>query len=144
MVLARVQKVRVRQVEVVVLCVGLGGNVTGKGDELADGGETQWAVCSDDWPAVVRREDVRASEKEKVVTSEGFRVGDIVRGVVVGSFLPCYAWQISAGRLLTSLRTDQFGGPGELLSHNSEERVGGNDGEERDWEYDVSYLVEGV
>ena len=40
-------------------------------------------VCGDEWQAVVRKEDVRATEKEKVVCGEGFRVGDIVRGVVV-------------------------------------------------------------
>ena len=40
-------------------------------------------VCGDEWQAVVRKEDVRATEKEKVVCGEGFRVGDVVRGVVV-------------------------------------------------------------
>lgn len=40
-------------------------------------------VCGDEWQAVVRKEDVRATEKEKVVCGEGFRVGDIVRSVVV-------------------------------------------------------------
>lgn len=49
-------------------------------------------VCGDEWQAVVRKEDVRATEKEKVVCGEGFRVGDIVRGVVVcyiSLFNPC-------------------------------------------------------
>lgn len=38
---------------------------------------------------MVRREDVRATEKDRVVILEGFRVGDLVRGVVVslGFFL---------------------------------------------------------
>ena len=40
-------------------------------------------VCGDEWQAVVRKEDVRATEKEKVVCGDGFRVGDVVRGVVV-------------------------------------------------------------
>lgn len=44
-------------------------------------------VCGDEWQAVVRKEDVRATEKEKVVCAEGFRVGDVVRGVVV-----CYVF----------------------------------------------------
>ena len=40
-------------------------------------------VCADEWSGVVRREDVRATEKEKVVIGEGFRVGDLIRGEVV-------------------------------------------------------------
>ena len=32
---------------------------------------------------MVRREDVRGYEKDKVVMAEGFRVGDLVRGIVV-------------------------------------------------------------
>ncbi len=44
-------------------------------------------VCGDEWQAVVRKEDVRATEKEKVVCEEGFRVGDVVRGVVVSARL---------------------------------------------------------
>jgi exosome complex component CSL4 len=44
-------------------------------------------VCGDEWAGVVRREDVRATEKDRVVVGEGFRVGDLVRGVVVGFLL---------------------------------------------------------
>ena len=40
-------------------------------------------VCADSWNGVVRREDVRGYEKDKVVMGESFRVGDLVRGVVV-------------------------------------------------------------
>ena len=40
-------------------------------------------VCANEWPAVVRREDIRATEKDKVVCAEGFRVGDMIRGVVI-------------------------------------------------------------
>ncbi len=46
---------------------------------------------------MVRREDVRATEKDRVVVGEGFRVGDLVRGVVVGflfffGFWVVYFW----------------------------------------------------
>ena len=44
-------------------------------------------VCADEWSGVVRREDVRATEKEKVVIGEGFRVGDLIRGEVVSQAL---------------------------------------------------------
>lgn len=67
-------------------------------------------VCGDEWQAVVRKEDVRATEKEKVVCGEGFRVGDIVRGVVVcgislslfATFLPAVwdqmgLWELGGG-----------------------------------------------
>ena len=40
-------------------------------------------VCGDEWAGVVRKEDVRATEKEKVVIGESFRVGDLIRGEVV-------------------------------------------------------------
>ena len=40
-------------------------------------------VCADEWSGVVRREDVRATEKEKVIVGESFRVGDLVRAEVV-------------------------------------------------------------
>ncbi|KAF6235961.1 hypothetical protein HO173_005589 [Letharia columbiana] len=70
-VLCRVVRVRTRQVDVVMLAVGR---------EDGDGGED---VCGDEWQAVVRKEDVRATEKEKVVCGDGFRVGDVVRGVVI-------------------------------------------------------------
>ena len=55
--------------------------VYGAEGKFVGGGEG--SVCADEWQAVIRKEDVRATEKEKVVTAEGFRVGDVVRGVVV-------------------------------------------------------------
>ncbi len=72
MVLARVQRVRGRGVDVGVLVVY---------DKDGEGGEGE--VCGEEWQAVIRREDVRATEKDRVVCAEGFRVGDVVRGVVV-------------------------------------------------------------
>ena len=73
---------RVRQVDVVVLAVG-----RGEGEEGED-------VCGEGGMGVVRREDVRATEKERVVCGEGFRVGDVVRGVVVSgvSFGCLWCW----------------------------------------------------
>lgn len=40
-------------------------------------------VCKDEFNGVIRREDVRATEKDKVVLGDGFRPGDIVRALVV-------------------------------------------------------------
>ena len=70
-VLCRVVRVRTRQVDVVILAVGRAED--GPGED----------VCGDGWQAVVRREDVRATEKDKVACGDGFRVGDVVRGAVV-------------------------------------------------------------
>lgn len=67
----------------VILAVG---REDGKGED----------VCGDEWQAVVRKEDVRATEKEKVVCGEGFRVGDIVRGVVVCDYFP-FHYVVPAG-----------------------------------------------
>ena len=66
--LCRVTRLTTKQANVAILVVGDG---------------EQGRVCADDWAGVVRREDVRATEKEKVVVGESFRVGDVVRGVVV-------------------------------------------------------------
>ena len=74
MVLARVNRVRGRGVDVGV-CVVYGKD-----------GEGEGTVCGEEWQGVIRREDVRATEKDKVVCGEGFRVGDVVRGVVVCAF----------------------------------------------------------
>ena len=63
-VLCRVTRIQSRQVTVEILVV----------DEQ---------VCKDDWQGVVRKEDVRGWEVDKVVMAEAFRVGDLVRGVVV-------------------------------------------------------------
>ena len=76
MVLCRVTRVKSKQVDVVILVV-----YSAEGKFGGGGGE--WSVCADEWQAVIRKEDIRATEKEKVVTAEGFRVGDVVRGVVV-------------------------------------------------------------
>lgn len=91
MVLARVVRVRGRGVDVGVCVVydkpieGAGGGKDGgkDGGEGGDWGEGN--VCGEEWQGVIRREDVRATERDGVVCKEGFRVGDVVRGVVVCS-----------------------------------------------------------
>lgn len=64
---------------ILVVCEG-GGGGTGMGME------GKGTVCAHEIQGVVRKEDVRATEKEKVVLAEGFRVGDLVRAVVVRFF----------------------------------------------------------
>ncbi|KAL8930669.1 MAG: hypothetical protein Q9208_000540 [Pyrenodesmia sp. 3 TL-2023] len=72
-VVGRVVRCMVRQVNVAVMVV-----------YSADGeGGSEGVVCADEVQGVVRREDVRATEKEKVLVGEGFRVGDLVRAVVI-------------------------------------------------------------
>lgn len=40
-------------------------------------------VCRGTFAGLIRREDVRATEKDRVKIVESFRIGDIVRGVVI-------------------------------------------------------------
>jgi len=89
-VLAVVRRVRSRQVEVGIVVVYGDGNFGDEREGLAVMGKDEGSVCADEWPAVLRKEDVRATEKEKVVCAEGFRVGDVVRGVVV-----CLSFSVS-------------------------------------------------
>ncbi|KAL8710003.1 MAG: hypothetical protein Q9220_005274 [cf. Caloplaca sp. 1 TL-2023] len=70
-VVGRVTRCMNRQVNVGILIV------------MGQGAGEEGTVCADEIQGVVRREDVRATEKEKVVVGEGFRVGDLVRGVVI-------------------------------------------------------------
>ncbi|KAL8695717.1 MAG: hypothetical protein Q9224_003211 [Gallowayella concinna] len=74
-VLGRVTRCMTRQVNVAISIVMNGRN--------GDHGEKRGMVCANEIQGVVRREDVRATEKEKVVVGEGFRVGDLVRAVVI-------------------------------------------------------------
>jgi exosome complex component CSL4 len=41
------------------------------------------AVCSTPFTAQIRREDIRATEKDKVTIQDSFRVGDLIRAVVI-------------------------------------------------------------
>ncbi|KAL1606354.1 exosome 3'-_5 exonuclease subunit ski4 (Csl4) [Paraconiothyrium brasiliense] len=40
-------------------------------------------VCSTPFGAQIRREDIRATEKDKVTVQDSFRVGDLIRAVVI-------------------------------------------------------------
>lgn len=40
-------------------------------------------VCSTPFAAQIRREDIRATEKDKVTIQDSFRVGDLIRAVVI-------------------------------------------------------------
>ncbi len=79
-VLGRVTRCMTRQVNVGILIV-MG----------VDGKHEAGMVCANEIQGVVRREDVRATEKEKVVIGERFRLGDLVRAVVVSLKL-VFSW----------------------------------------------------
>ncbi|KAF2762823.1 hypothetical protein EJ05DRAFT_16642 [Pseudovirgaria hyperparasitica] len=63
-VLARVTRLSTRQAQVEILVIG---------DK----------VCREAFQGIVRREDVRATEKDRVVIADSFRVGDVVKGIVI-------------------------------------------------------------
>lgn len=46
-------------------------------------GATGEHVCRDLFPAIIRQQDIRATEIDKVKVAESFRVGDVVRAVVI-------------------------------------------------------------
>ncbi len=66
-VLCRVTRITPRQANVAILVVG---------ETVLDG----------EWQGLIRVQDVRATEKDKVKIFESFRPGDIVRAVVVSYF----------------------------------------------------------
>lgn len=68
--LCRVTRLTVKQANVAILVVGE---------------EEQNGVCADEWAGVVRREDIRGMERDKVKVQASFKVGDLLRGEVVSS-----------------------------------------------------------
>ena len=66
-VLGRITRTNPRQANLSILALGPTGAQT----------------CADPFPAVIRQQDIRATEVDKVKVSESFRVGDIVRAVVI-------------------------------------------------------------
>jgi exosome complex component CSL4 len=46
-------------------------------------GPTGQHICSEPFPALIRQQDIRATEIDKVKVAESFRVGDVVRAVVI-------------------------------------------------------------
>lgn len=57
-------------------------------------------VCADQWAGVVRKEDIRALERDKVKVQEAFRVGDLGRGEVVSTKFAFSGERGSPGRKL--------------------------------------------
>jgi exosome complex component CSL4 len=76
-VLARVIRVQARQLVVSILPVAPGSS--------ADSLTSYTAMTNDDlqYQAILRREDVRAYEKDKIAMNDMFRVGDIIRATVI-------------------------------------------------------------
>ncbi|KAI6786770.1 hypothetical protein KC332_g6403 [Hortaea werneckii] len=66
-VLGRITRTNPRQANLSILALGSAGEHT----------------CSDPFPALIRQQDIRATEVDKVKVAESFRVGDIVRAVVI-------------------------------------------------------------
>ena len=97
-------------------------------------------VCAHEIQGVVRREDVRATEKEKVDVGEGFRVGDVIRAVVVGF----KAFPMPAMWAKVRDITDQSRGSIKLLLDDGKKRIGRHLGEEREWQHDVCNQLERI
>ena len=87
LVLARVLRVRTRQVDLGILCVSppspLASPNKQEPQQQNPYDNSTFHVCVDAYPATIRREDIRATEKDKVVCAEMFRPGDYVKGEVI-------------------------------------------------------------
>ncbi len=79
-VLCRVTRIQSRQATVAILVVG----------------ET---VCADEFQGVIRKEDVRATEKDRVVLGACFVPGDVVRACVVGLLRRFFCGFVTGGCL---------------------------------------------
>lgn len=85
-VLCRVTRITARQASVAILVVG---ETVGEGE----------------WQGVVRVQDVRATEKDRVKIAESFRPGDVVRAIVVCLFFLSRFYEISVFLLRFYLTT---------------------------------------
>ncbi|KAK5117739.1 hypothetical protein LTR85_008714 [Meristemomyces frigidus] len=68
-VLGKITRTNPRQANLSILALGPTGEHT--------------VAAGDSFPAVIRQQDIRATEIDKVKVSESFRVGDVVRAVVI-------------------------------------------------------------
>ena len=66
-VLGKITRTNPRQATLSILALGSNGEHT----------------CRDAFPALIRQQDIRATEIDKVKVTESFRVGDVVRAVVI-------------------------------------------------------------
>ncbi|GAB7365467.1 hypothetical protein MBLNU230_g6540t1 [Neophaeotheca triangularis] len=66
-VLGKITRTQPRQAALSILALGSSGEHT----------------CHDAFPAIIRQQDIRATEIDKVKVAESFRVGDVVRAVVI-------------------------------------------------------------
>lgn len=66
-ILGKITRTQPRQANISILALGSSGEHT----------------CHDAFPAIIRQQDIRATEIDKVKVAESFRVGDVVRAVVI-------------------------------------------------------------
>lgn len=66
-VIGKITRTQSKQANIAILALGSSGE----------------HICGDPLPGLIRQQDIRATEIDKVKVSESFRVGDIVRAVVI-------------------------------------------------------------
>ena len=102
-------------------------------------------VLQTEWQGVIRVQDVRATEKDKVKMYESFKPGDVVRAQVVsGPDLKPLVRQSWCGSELTRWPSDFTGRPGQLLSFDGLERAGRHHGHKRGWQRHGPGQLEGI
>ncbi|KAF1971076.1 hypothetical protein BU23DRAFT_472165 [Bimuria novae-zelandiae CBS 107.79] len=80
-VLARITRLGARFASAEILVVAPSTTTTTTTTTLSS--PTEGVVCSTPFGAQIRREDIRATEKDKVTVRDSFRVGDLIRAVVI-------------------------------------------------------------
>lgn len=66
-ILGRITRTNSRQATILILAIGTNGE----------------HVCRDSFSGLIRQQDIRATEIDKVKVAESFKVGDIVRAVII-------------------------------------------------------------
>jgi len=80
LVLGRVIRLTTRQATISILAIGVAAAGAGAG---ADSPAIDFVPCPTPFPALLRLQDVRATEKDKLKMLECFHVGDVVRALVI-------------------------------------------------------------
>lgn len=100
-------------------------------------GET---VLQTEWQGVIRVQDVRATEKDKVKVHESFKPGDIVKAQVVRLAFRV----VNPGYPLLTKVTDFSWRPGKLLPVHRVKRTWSHHGDKRGWKRYGANQLEGV
>ncbi|EME85247.1 uncharacterized protein MYCFIDRAFT_46706 [Pseudocercospora fijiensis CIRAD86] len=115
-ILGRITKTQTRQANISILTI-----ISSSPDETT----TTHHNLNDPLPATIRQQDIRATEIDQVKVSESFRVGDIVRAVVISlGDERAYYLSTAKNELGVVMATSEFGNPMVPVSWREFEDLG--------------------